>query len=89
MNHVELPEDTQTYDVAGDSVVVDVVFALADVLDCSPDEVEPLYDSIDCDALRRIVNSSSFKFINFEHQGYNVVILGDGTVAVYDEDEYH
>ena len=89
MTPEEIPENAQTYDVDGESVVVDVVFALADVLDCGPSEIEPLYSSVDGEALRRIIESPSFKFVSFEHEGYNVMVLADGTVAVYDKDDYH
>lgn len=52
--------------------------ASADPLGLDP----PLYDVVDAEALARLVGSDALEAVSFDHDGREVVVDGDGTVAV-------
>lgn len=67
-----------------------IIGALTTVTDSSPLEVTPLYETIDLDALERLLDhaatSTTPGSIAFEFtvDDWDVVVTGDGQIAVYD-----
>lgn len=60
-----------------------VVDAIAAATDTDPLVMEPpLYSSIDPDALDRLFERGGPERVMFEYDGHEVVVRGDGTVAV-------
>ena len=60
-----------------------VVYAVADAAAADPLSIEPLYESIDPDALSALVRSGSDDLVvSFSHHGVPVDVFGDGTVRV-------
>lgn len=59
-----------------------VVLAVSAALDADPDQLDPLYDAVDPDALDRIFQQGTVGHVNFEWAGCEVVITGDSTVLV-------
>lgn len=62
-----------------------VITAVATAIDADPLEMEPLYESIDPDALDRLCqpsNASSTLQLQFSVAGCEVAVRGDGTVTV-------
>ncbi|MFC7018096.1 MULTISPECIES: HalOD1 output domain-containing protein [Haloarcula] len=58
---------------------------LADAADCEPDEIGPLYDTVDSDALDSLVRhgeSAADCTVTFPHDGFEVSVSGDGEVLV-------
>lgn len=64
------------------SPVVRVVTAVADELGLDPVAMDPLYETIDTDALDRLLESDATLEVVFEHDGHAIEIESDGTVAV-------
>lgn len=63
-----------------------VVFAVAEQADVEPNELPPLYDSLDPDALDAVVRSSDADLeISFSFAGHRVEIGGDETIRVRQE----
>lgn len=65
-----------------------VIEMIAIACDRDPTALDPLYDSIDPDALDAFFRSSSDKpaersaTVSFVHAGHDVVVRGDGSVVV-------
>lgn len=69
------------------SLSVTVVTAVSEALDAEPMEVDPLYRSIDPDALDALFESTigedgSSARVSFTHDGCSVTVRGDGEVLV-------
>ena len=73
-----------TLDYHNDSISLRVVEALATATDTAPNELDPLYNTIDPEALDRLFRPDSGDEIRvtFEYAGSDVEIRGDGTVVV-------
>lgn len=81
-----------TYDPRTDTYVttfdetpasVAVTEALADIKHCGPTELEPLYRSVDPDALDRLVDSGSSRLrVTIELDGFEVVVTGDRRLEI-------
>lgn len=64
------------------SPVVRVVTAVADELGVDPVAMTPLYDTLDADALDRILRTDTRLEVVFEHDGHAIEVVSDGTVTV-------
>ena len=69
------------------SVVTTVVTAVAEVLDEDPEEMEPLYDTVDAEAAEQFFAGGSGTpgaeaYVTFRYEGVRVTVDGDGTVEV-------
>ncbi|MFD1565175.1 HalOD1 output domain-containing protein [Haloarchaeobius amylolyticus] len=73
-----------TLDYHSDSISLRVVEALADATDTTPSELEPLYNSIDPEALDQLFQPgfSDEIRVTFEYGTSQVEVRGDGTVMV-------
>ncbi len=73
-----------TLDYHNDSISLHVIEALADATDTAPNELDPLYNTIDPEALDRLFrpDSSDEIRVTFEYGDSHVEIRGDGTVVV-------
>ena len=73
-----------TLDYHDDSVSLRVVDALAAETNTAPNELDPLYNTVDPEALDRLFrpDSSDEVRVTFEHGDATVEIRGDGTVVV-------
>jgi len=70
-----------------ESITQDVVREVAARADVQPDELPPLYDFIDPDALNRVINSTDADLqLSFVFAGYRVTIEGDGSIRVQQDD---
>jgi len=70
-----------TFDVESASVAV--MEALAAIRHCEPTDLEPLYDSVDPDALDRVVESSSNGVrVTVHIDGFEVVVTGDRRLEI-------
>jgi len=63
----------------------EIVDAVARVAGTTPLELPPLHDTVDTEALERVLESSADSQLSFSYQGFHIVASGDGTVAVYPE----
>lgn len=66
-----------------------IVEAVADREDCSPTEIEPLYDAINPDALNALFFFDSAQSssringeISFEYCGYLINVTSDGRISI-------
>jgi hypothetical protein len=64
------------------SPVVRVVTAIADELGVDPVAMTPLYDTIDTDALDRLLQTDARLEIVFEHDGHAIEVASDGTLTI-------
>jgi len=73
-----------TLDYHNDSISLRVVEALADVTDTAPSELDPLYNTVDPEALDRLFqpDSSDGVRVTFEYGDARVEVRGDGTILV-------
>lgn len=73
-----------TLDYHDNSISLRVVEALAAATETAPNELDPLYNTIDPEALDRLFrpDSSDEVRVTFEYGGSDVEVRGDGTVAV-------
>jgi hypothetical protein len=73
-----------TLDYYPDSVSLRVVSALSDATDTAADELDPLYNAVDPEALDRLLESGSSGDVRveFEYGDSRVEVSSDGTVAV-------
>ena len=71
-------------DYHNDSISLRVVEALANATDTAPNELDPLYNTVDPEALDRLFQPDSCDEIRvtFEYGDSNVEIRGDGTIMV-------
>jgi hypothetical protein len=85
-------DDGPTYDPRTDTYVgtfdmesasVAVMEALAAIRHCEPTELEPLYSSVDPDALDRLVESASDGLhVRMHIDGFQVVVTGDHRLEI-------
>lgn len=59
-----------------------VVAAISNALDVKPTSIPPLYDTIDPEALDRLLASEAAVEIVFEYEGHAIEIASDGSVTV-------
>lgn len=64
------------------SPVVRIVTAVADELDVDPVAMTPLYETLDTDALDRLLDTDATLEVVFEHDGHAIEVGSDGTVTV-------
>ncbi|WP_262177589.1 HalOD1 output domain-containing protein [Haloarcula laminariae] len=70
-----------TFEVASASLAV--TEALATIRHCEPTELEPLYHSVDPDALDRLVKSGTDQLrVTMQLDGFEVVVTGDRRVEI-------
>lgn len=72
---------------APEAASVNVVSAIATALDEDPTTMDPLYETIDSDALDRLLETDVPIEVVFEYHGHAIEVDGDGTVTV-DGTEY-
>lgn len=72
---------------APEAASVNVVSAIATALDEDPTTMDPLYETIDSDALDRLLETDVPIEVVFEYRGHAIEVDGDGTVTV-DGTEY-
>lgn len=81
------PAATTEWDVESENTpVYAVVSAVAQAEGADPVALPPLYDAIDPEALNDLFMSrvdTAVATVEFEYAGYNVVISGEGMVAVH------
>ncbi|MFB6139261.1 MAG: HalOD1 output domain-containing protein [Halosimplex sp.] len=75
----------------GTPASVAVVEAIAAVDGREPDEIPPLFETVDTDALDRLADGTGrsdaaggLSRISFSHAGHDVAVRGDGSVVVAD-----
>jgi len=71
--------------VRGDAenVSVAVIESIAAVAGTDPLEMEPpLYEAVDTDALDKLFERGDPERVEFEYDGHEVTVTGDGTVTV-------
>ena len=61
----------------GGSPTMEVAKAVAAVWDISPEELPPLYYTIDTDALDALVESGDGIIVRFEYEGFEVLVEPD------------
>lgn len=61
-----------------------VVRSLGAITNTAPEEVPPLYDSVDPDALDRLIDDGADVRVRFEHVGYRITVTGTGEVRLED-----
>ena len=60
-----------------------VVYAVAEAAGAEPLSIEPIYDSVDPDALNALVEHGPDDLVvSFSHHGVPVEVFGDGTVRI-------
>lgn len=65
-----------------DRVAEAVVYAVAEAADADPLSIEPIYDSVDPDALTALVRSGADDLVvSFSHHGVPIDVYADGTVV--------
>lgn len=75
------------YDWSGVAPSLAVVETIAIALDREPTTIEPLFESVDLDALDRLVRSDGFPSpddgpsVRFTHAGHDVTVHAGGTVV--------
>lgn len=77
---------TQTDTEAVPHVIVDRV---AEAVDCAPTELPPLYETVDPDALERVIESNSnvSALLTFSYYGFTVTVSADRTVTLVPNQE--
>lgn len=66
-----------------ESIVYQIVEEIADEKDTTIDEVRPLYESVDADALRRLFSRPDQTLrIDFHHDGVQVIVQKDPELHV-------
>lgn len=83
MNGTNSAHGTTDGQISDEPISHRVVFAVAKRADVRPNDLPPLYDSIDPDALNAVVDSGDTDLvISFSFSGYEVTIDGERTVHV-------
>ena len=88
MNGATEPNDgpsilTDEYDpTSSESLGVRIPRLIAAASDRELDDLEPLYYSIDSDALESLMGTNSAIEVNFEYEGYTVSILPNQTIEI-------
>ena len=85
-------EDGPTYDPNTDTYVgtfnvesasIAVTEALSTIRHCSPTGLEPLYSSVDPDALDRLVASGTDQLrVTMQLDGFEIILTGDGRLEI-------
>ena len=68
----------------GDAIIVAVADAVAEAEGCDPIELEPLFETVDPDALTALFDGTADVHLSFEYHGYEVVVSGPDSVDVSD-----
>lgn len=69
--------------VESGGVAETLVYAIADAAGVDPLSIEPVYDSVDPDALEALIRSGANDLsVSFDHDGVPVEVYGDGTVRI-------
>lgn len=88
---VEYDSETDTYRASCDStgsMSLAIISTLAAVSGTDPRESEPLYATVDPDALDSLVSTAGDDIrIAFEHAGYHVVVDGTREITVAESDD--
>ncbi|MFP8952084.1 HalOD1 output domain-containing protein [Natrialbaceae archaeon A-arb3/5] len=69
-----------------------IIRALSAVEDSPPTDIEPLYETVDLEAIERLVEhtvtagSNGGLSVEFAVSGWDVAVTGDGQVLVYDRE---
>ena len=84
--------NVQTATVGDRSVCQSVVEAVAEAEEVRPEEIDPLYEVVDPDALEELFAPTSTAGrmegkVVFTYSGYEVTVCGDGYVSVEPGDE--
>lgn len=89
LDSFEFQADSRSYraefDAATTSASVAVIGALAEVLDTGPTDIEPLYETVETDALDAIVHHTSATGdvqVSFVLEGRNVTVASDGSIDI-------
>ncbi|WP_254663423.1 HalOD1 output domain-containing protein [Haladaptatus sp. W1] len=69
-----------------ESISQHVVFEVAEQANVQPNELPPLYDFIDPDALDTVVASNPDLELSFSFAGYRVTIDGEDSIQVREDD---
>jgi len=68
---------------ADKQISIDVIEAIAEQTGTDPQTMEPpLYEVVDTDALDTLYERETTATVEFQYDGHDVVIDGDGTVTV-------
>lgn len=90
-NRAELIYQSRYLPSTEETIVFSVLEAVANVAGGSPADLdEPLYESVDPEALEKLVQSfseSANNSVSFDFCGFRIIIYGDGTIDVYGENE--
>jgi len=84
------PDHSTRYDGGSDRTVAEaIVTAVAAVADEDPNSLEPLYRTVDTDALEKLLDPPTARDehlqVAVDYAGYRVVATGDGRVDVYED----
>jgi len=75
----------------GTTVAESVVTTVATATDSDPNALDPLYRTVDTDALDALVGGTESHpadlTVSFPYSGHLVVIDGDGSIRLYEQDE--
>jgi hypothetical protein len=78
------PEVSRQFDYADTAPSEAVVRAVSALTDTEPTSLEPLYETVDPEALDRLVRSGDPGMeLTIRYLDYHVTVGGDGRVAVY------
>ena len=89
MSEADEPNDrnnilTEDFDSErSESISVRVARFVADASNREVDALDPLYYSVDTEALDALMDSNSDVEIRFEYEGYKVVIHSDKTIEIH------
>lgn len=73
-------------DVQQDNLVPSIVQVIASLDNSSPDELPPLHDVVDPDALETLLTTADHPLsITFEYHTYRVTVSSDGSIRVLNE----
>ena len=61
----------------------EIVATIASALGTAPSELPPLQESIDSEAVQRVLETGHRSRLSFRYYGFRIVVGADGTVAVY------
>jgi hypothetical protein len=64
-----------------------IISAIAENMDSHPENITPLYESVDPDSLDNIFSGERQGKIIFEHTGFRIIVYRDGEVDINEVDE--
>lgn len=73
---------TATHDDPGESMSVTVLHTVMDATESALDELEPLTDVVDPDALDQLFREFTEGVVRFRYSGCDVAVSADGDVSV-------